>query len=157
MAQKRPTAGAVVAAAEDCKTVSTGDRVVYSKFAGTEIDLNDEDFILLKEDDCIGLMGSNDVADLKPLGDRILVEVAAKAEKSAGGVILSAAEGDKPSVGRVLAAGPGRREGEEVKARGVKSGNQVLYAPYAGTEFEGKDGKCGYIVIREADVLAVLS
>lgn len=58
---------------------------------------------------------------------------------------------------QVLAAGPGKRsENGEVQAVGVPAGASVLYSKYSGVEFEGKDG-AGYIVIREGDILAVLS
>ena len=56
---------------------------------------------------------------------------------------------------QVVAVGPGRKEGEEVKPVAVPAGSSVLYSKYSGVEFEGEEG--GYIVIREADVLAVLN
>lgn len=37
-----------------------GDRVVYSKYAGTEIEVGPEPHVLLKEDDCIGVMPPSD-------------------------------------------------------------------------------------------------
>lgn len=50
-AQKKPTAGEVVDASADCKNVKAGDRVVYSKYAGTEVEMKDAEYVLLKEED----------------------------------------------------------------------------------------------------------
>lgn len=50
-AVKKPTAGEVVGAAADCKSVKAGDRVVYSKYAGTEVELKGDEYVLLKEED----------------------------------------------------------------------------------------------------------
>ena len=48
---------------------------MYSKYAGTEVEFNGEDHLLLKEDDVVGLLKGEDVADLKPLNDRVLIKV----------------------------------------------------------------------------------
>jgi len=149
----------VVSAASDCATLKSGDNVVYSKYAGTEVTLGGEDHIILKEADCIGLMSGDDIGALKPLGDRVLVKLAEQAAKSKGGVILTALESDKPSVGVVTAVGPGRKEGEgeaaSVKAVAMKVGDNVLFSQYAGVEFESPEGE-QYIVVQEGDILAVL-
>ena len=55
--------------------VQIGAQVVYSKYAGTELEFNDADHLILKEDDIIGILDSDDVKDLKPLNDRILIKV----------------------------------------------------------------------------------
>ncbi|KAL3152158.1 hypothetical protein ABBQ32_001251 [Trebouxia sp. C0010 RCD-2024] len=72
--QKKPTQGEVVGAGT-AKAVKNGDKVVYSKYAGTELKVQGGDFVLLKEEDVIGVLNSTDIAQLLPLGDRILVEV----------------------------------------------------------------------------------
>ena len=48
---------------------------MYSKFAGTELEFDGANHILLKEDDIVGILDTDDVKDLKPLGDRVLVKV----------------------------------------------------------------------------------
>ena len=55
--------------------VQIGAQVVYSKYAGTELEFNDADHLILKEDDIIGILDGDDVKDLKPLNDRILIKV----------------------------------------------------------------------------------
>lgn len=55
--------------------VQTGSQVLYSKYAGTELELNGASHIILKEDDIVGILEAEDVKDLKPLNDRILIKV----------------------------------------------------------------------------------
>lgn len=158
VASNKPTKGAVVAVGpgktgKDAApiTVSVGDVVSYSKFAGTEVAIGGENHILLKEEDCIGTMGGDDVTTLKPLSDRVLIKLTEVEDETTGGVLLTG-KSEKPSTGSVVAVGPGKAD----EKMDVAVGNSVLYSKYSGTEFEGSDG-AEYIVIRAADVLAVLS
>lgn len=48
--------------------VKEGDRVLYSKYAGTEIEVAGEPHLILKVDDVIGMLAGDDIAQLKPLG-----------------------------------------------------------------------------------------
>ena len=94
--------------------------------------------------------------NLKPLGDRIVVEPSKEAEsKSAGGIFIPDTAKEKPQTGTVVAAGAGRvtDDGKRI-AMSVKTGDTVLYAKYSGTEF--KQGGAEYLILREADVLAVV-
>ena len=49
--------------------------MVYSKYAGTEIEFNGVNHLLLKEDDIIGILDTDDIQDLQPFNDRVLIEV----------------------------------------------------------------------------------
>lgn len=164
-AQSKPQGGEVVEVGEgrtigDKKlevSVAKGDSIVYSKFAGTEVEFNGTDFLLLKEDDIVGLLKGDDIKDLKPLNDRVLIKVAEAEEKSAGGVLLTDSAKEKPVVGAIIATGPGTYgEDGNKKPLELVPGNTVLYSKYAGNEFKGKDGST-FVVLRAADVLAVLS
>ena len=94
---------------------------------------------------------------LWPMQDRILIRVAEGETSSSGGVILTSQSSDKPTVGEVVAVGPGHKDEKDgtVKEVNCKAGEQVLYGRYAGVELE--DGDDMYVVVREADILAVLS
>ena len=48
---------------------------MYSKYAGTELEFNGVNHLLLKEDDILGFLDTDDVRDLQPLHDRVLIEV----------------------------------------------------------------------------------
>ena len=53
--------------------VKVGDRVVYSKYAGTELVVGEDAHLLLKSEDVIGTLEGDDIAQLKPYGDRVVV------------------------------------------------------------------------------------
>ena len=92
---------------------------------------------------------------IQPLHDRIVVEAAAKEERTAGGIILPDNAQEKPQRGTVIAVGPGKRlDSGQLSAMDVKAGDTVLYGKYGGTEVTvgGKD----YIILRAEDVLAVV-
>lgn len=92
---------------------------------------------------------------IQPLHDRIIVEAAAKEEKTAGGIILPDTAQEKPQRGTVLAVGPGKRlDSGQLAPLDVKAGDVVLYGKYGGTEVkvDGKD----YVILRADDVLGVL-
>jgi chaperonin GroES len=94
--------------------------------------------------------------NLKPLGDRVVVEHVEQAEKSAGGVFLPDTAKEKPQEGRVLAVGTGRTLDNGTKLPiDVKPGDKIIYSKYSGSEIK-LDGK-EYLIISEKDVLAVIT
>ena len=93
---------------------------------------------------------------LKPLGDRVIVELVEKEEMTAGGIILPETAKEKPQQGTIVAAGPGRRDEEGNRIpMDVKVGDRVLFAKYAGTEVK-LDGDERVMVLKESDILAVV-
>jgi chaperonin GroES len=94
--------------------------------------------------------------NLKPLGDRVVVEHVEQAEKSAGGVFLPDTAKEKPQEGRVLAVGTGRTLDNGTKLpMDVKVGDRIIYSKYSGSEIklEGTE----FLIISEKDVLAIVS
>jgi len=92
---------------------------------------------------------------IQPLHDRIVVEAAAKEEKTAGGIILPDTAQEKPQRGKVLAVGPGKRlDSGQLAPIGISVGDTVLYGKYGGTEVkvDGQD----LIILRAEDILAVV-
>jgi chaperonin GroES len=93
--------------------------------------------------------------NLKPLGDRLLIEPIEQEDTTASGIILPETAKEKPQRGKVLAAGPGRRDDEGKRIEmDVQEGDTVLYAKYAGTEVKLDDKK--YLILKETDVLAIV-
>ncbi len=93
--------------------------------------------------------------NLKPLGDRLVVEPLEKEEKTASGIILPETAKEKPQEGTVLAAGPGRTDDDGKRIpMDVKVGDVVLYAKYAGTEVKIDDKKL--LILKESDILAIV-
>jgi chaperonin GroES len=92
---------------------------------------------------------------LRPLGDRIVIELVESEEKTASGIVLPDSAKEKPQEGRVVAVGTGRvlESGERV-ALEVSVGDRIIFSKYSGTEvkFEGNE----YLILRENDILAVV-
>ncbi len=94
--------------------------------------------------------------NLKPLGDRVVVEHVEQADKTVGGVFLPDTAKEKPQEGKVLAVGSGRTLDNGTKvSMDVKVGDRVIYSKYSGSEvkIEGKE----VLIISEKDVLAVMT
>lgn len=88
--------------------------------------------------------------NIKPLADRVLILPAPAEEKTIGGIIIPDSAKEKPLRGKVVAVGGGTKDEEMI----LKSGDEVLYGKYAGTELEYEGEK--YLIMRQSDVLAVL-
>ena len=91
--------------------------------------------------------------DLKPLGDRVIVEVLDEEETTFSGIVLPDTAKEKPQRGKVLAVGPGPRDedGKHVPMD-VEEGDEIVFSKYGGTEI--KVGADEYLILRESDVLA---
>lgn len=93
---------------------------------------------------------------LKPLGDRVVIELVASEEKTASGIVLPDNAKEKPQEGKVVAVGTGRvlESGERV-ALEVSVGDSIIFSKYAGTEvkYEGTE----YLLLRENDILAIIA
>ncbi|MBR3721138.1 MAG: co-chaperone GroES [Selenomonadaceae bacterium] len=92
---------------------------------------------------------------IKPLGERVVIEVSEGDVKTASGIVLPDTAKEKPQKGKVIAAGPGKLldNGERAKME-VKAGDEVLFSKYSGTEIKVDDKE--YLVVRESDILAIL-
>jgi len=84
---------------------------------------------------------------IKPLGNRILIEVKIMNEKTSGGIVIPQASQEKTQEGIVKAIG----ESDEIK---VKVGNTVMYDKYAGTEIKINDKD--HLLIKSEDILAIV-
>jgi chaperonin GroES len=95
--------------------------------------------------------------NLKPLGDRIVVQRVEAQEKTKGGILLPDAAKQKPQRGKVMAVGPGQlsKDGKR-RPLEVKVGDTILFTNWAGDEFKESRAKNEILLMREEDVLAVL-
>ena len=89
--------------------------------------------------------------NIKPLADRVVIEPVPVEEKTASGIIIPDASKEKPLKGKVVAAGPGKKD----EPMSVKKGDTVLYGQYSGTEVK-LDGT-NYLIMREADIFGILN
>ena len=93
--------------------------------------------------------------NIKPLGDRILVEPVEEKEVKKGGIIIPDTAKEKPQEGIVIALGTGKTDDSGKKiAFEVKKGDRVLVSKYGGTEIkvDGKD----YKIFNSDDLVAIL-
>ncbi|MCQ4575283.1 MAG: co-chaperone GroES [Candidatus Brocadiales bacterium] len=90
---------------------------------------------------------------IKPLDDRVVIERLEAKEKTTGGIVLPESAKERPSRGKVIAAGKGRLgdDGKRVPLS-IKKGDNVFFSNYAGTEVT-VDGK-EYLIMKESDILA---
>ncbi|MBA3882718.1 MAG: co-chaperone GroES [Chthoniobacterales bacterium] len=93
--------------------------------------------------------------NVKPLGDRVLVQPIEEQETKKGGIIIPDTAKEKPQEGKVVALGTGKLDdnGKKVEFT-VKEGNKVLISKYGGTEIK-VDGE-SYLIMREDDILGII-
>jgi chaperonin GroES len=93
---------------------------------------------------------------IRPLGDRVVIKPKPKEERTKGGIFLpDTASKDRPQQGKVIAVGLGRRTDEDkLIPMNVLIGQTVLFAKYAGTEFEIDDEE--FLILQEKDILGVI-
>jgi chaperonin GroES len=154
--QAKPNQGEIVSA--NVEDVKVGDVVAYSKYAGTEVEIKGEGHLILKNDDLVGVLPAGaDVSKMTPLQDRVLIKVDEASDSTAGGLVLTDASKEEPTIGTVVAVGPGMKNAEgELVAPGSTVGSRVMYQKFSGSEFEGSDG-AKYIVVKDADILAAVA
>ena len=92
---------------------------------------------------------------IKPLGERVLIELVKEEEVSKGGIIIPDSAKEKPQEGKVIAIGTGKLdESGKVVPFNVKKGDLVLMPKYGGTEVKIDDKE--YQIVREDDILAII-
>jgi len=99
---------------------------------------------------------SRSKVNIRPLGDRVLVQRMEAEERTAGGILLPDTAKEKPKEGRVIALGNGKvLDNGERSEFSVKVGDRVLFTAYGGTDvkYDGDE----YLIMREDDILGVIS
>ncbi|MFD1363432.1 co-chaperone GroES [Lentibacillus salinarum] len=93
---------------------------------------------------------------IKPLGDRVVIELVEQEETTSSGIVLPDSAKEKPQEGNVVAVGSGRMtDSGEKAALEVNEGDRIIFSKFAGTEvnYSGKE----YLILRESDILAVIN
>jgi len=98
-------------------------------------------------------MSSN--AKIQPLSDNVLIEPVEEETKTPGGIYLPENAKEKPTIGVVIAAGPGKigKDGKVVKLS-VKVGDKVYYKKWGGNEIKIKGVEL--LLVEEKDILAII-
>lgn len=93
--------------------------------------------------------------NIRPLGDRVVVEPIEQEDTTASGLLLPETAKEKPQQGKILAAGLGKKDddGDRI-ALDVSEGDVVLFAKYAGTEIKLNGRKV--LIMKESDILGIV-
>ncbi|MEJ2668463.1 MAG: co-chaperone GroES [Deinococcales bacterium] len=92
---------------------------------------------------------------LKPLGDKVVVEVIDEPQTTASGIVLPDTAKEKSQRGKVLAVGPGKvLDSGEREPMEVKVGDVVVFAKYGGTEVNL--GSRELMILSQRDIHAVV-
>jgi chaperonin GroES len=92
---------------------------------------------------------------VRPLHDKVLIEILDTEEKTKGGIIIPDTAKEKPQEGKVVAVGTGRiLEDGTKRPLEIKKGDKVLFNKYGAIDIsiEGED----YLILREEDILAII-
>ena len=94
--------------------------------------------------------------NLKPLGDKVIVERLQAKEKTEGGIILPETAKEKPQEGKVIAVGNGKtlKNGKTVAPQ-VKPGDKILFGKYSGNEIKLDEQE--YLIVESEDILAIIT
>jgi len=94
------------------------------------------------------------VAQIKPLEDRILVQINEAETTTASGLVIPDSAKEKPQQATVKAVGPGRFEDGKRIPLDISEGDVVVFSKYGGTEikFDGEE----YLILSARDILAVI-
>jgi len=93
--------------------------------------------------------------NVRPLHDRVIIERIEERTTSSGIIIPETASGEKPQKGKVIAAGPGKYENNQLKKLEVKVGDEVLFGKYSGTEIRFNNRE--FLVMREEDIIGIIN
>ena len=92
---------------------------------------------------------------LRPLHDRVIVKRLEEERQSAGGIVIPDTAAEKPTMGEVVAVGPGKTgENGKLQKMGVKAGDKVLFGKYSGQEF--KMDNEDLLQMREEDIIGIV-
>ena len=93
--------------------------------------------------------------NIKPLEDKVLVQIAEAETTTASGLVIPDSAAEKPQEAVVIAVGPGRldEQGKRI-AVDVNEGDTVIFSKYGGTElkYNGEE----YLLLSSRDLLAVI-
>jgi len=93
--------------------------------------------------------------NVRPLHDRVIIELIDERTTESGIIIPETASGEKPQKGKVVAVGPGKKENNIIKKLEVKVGDEVLFGKYSGTEIKVNNKE--FLVMREEDIIGIIN
>lgn len=102
------------------------------------------------------LMVLSDTCDIRPVGDKIIVQPESREETTNSGIVMPTRDTSKPQVALILAVGEGRLSKSGVMLpMPVKVGQRVIYERYSGTEIKAGE-KPAILILEVDDIIGVL-
>lgn len=86
---------------------------------------------------------------LKPLGDKVVLQYQKAEEKTQSGIILPDSAKEKPQEAVVIAVGPGKEVDGKKTEMQVKEGDKVIFSKYSGTDVKIQEEE--YVIVSQDD------
>jgi len=86
---------------------------------------------------------------IKPLDDRVLIELVEESEEKVGSIIIPDTAKEKPRMGKVVAVGT-----DEDLQEKIKVGDKVIFSKYSGDEVKIDNKE--YLIVQRSDILATV-
>ncbi len=103
-------------------------------------------------------INENDISNLKPLYDKVLVKKEAKAERTQSGIVLPKSSDEDILIGTVVSIGDGNlnSKGDKIPLS-LKKGDKVLFGQWSGTKLKvsGVEDD-SYVLIKESDISGII-
>ncbi|MCI6429539.1 MAG: co-chaperone GroES [Oliverpabstia sp.] len=91
---------------------------------------------------------------LKPLGDKVVLQYQKAEEKTQSGIILPDNAKEKPQEAVVIAVGPGKEVDGKKTEMQVKEGDKVIFSKYSGTDVKIQEEE--YVIVSQDDIIAIV-
>ena len=91
---------------------------------------------------------------LKPLGDKVVLQYQKAEEKTQSGIILPDSAKEKPQEAVVIAVGPGKEVDGKKTEMQVKEGDKVIFSKYYGTDVKIQEEE--YVIVSQDDIIAIV-
>lgn len=91
---------------------------------------------------------------LRPLEDKVILEMIEPEEITKGGIVLPSKAQEKSQIAKVINIGPGKMIDGKIIPMNVSIGQKVIINKYSGTEVKYEDKE--YLIISEKDILAIV-
>ena len=91
---------------------------------------------------------------LKPLGNRVVLQHQKAEEKTRSGIVLPDSAKEKPQEAVVIAVGPGKEADGRMTEMQVREGDKVIYSKYSGTEVKFEEEE--YVIVSQDDIMAIV-
>lgn len=92
---------------------------------------------------------------IKPVGNRVVIEITKQAQTSASGIILAVEEKNEQQKGIVVAVGSGYGDEKEL-TNSIKVGQTVLFGKYGGDDYRDESQNKDYKIVSSKDIIAII-